>query len=372
MSRAVGMNSLAVHFPRTVRPNDYWVEKHPSMVASAEQKTLAKLWSAEHDKTLSSEAFDREMEPHLGDPFRGMVERRVLLPGETALSIQVPAARAALEAAGLKPSDIDLTIVSTFYADKLDTGNAPYVAGALGVQGTAFNLETACSSSVVAFHTACGLLQAGMYRRALVVIACSYSHVTDEADTLAWSSGDAAGAFVVGDLLDGEGILAQVSEHTAETCGAFYTEIEVIPTTPSGLRMRANPAAGKVLRDTSATHLQSCCEGAARAAGVSIGDIDFFIFNTPTAWFHKFAARVLGIETKRTISTTRLYGNIGPALMPANLYHAAHEGRIKKGDLIMLYAVGSVSSASAVVMRWGDVALGPPPAPPLRPGLVPE
>jgi 3-oxoacyl-[acyl-carrier-protein] synthase-3 len=118
-----------------------------------------------------------------------------------------------------------------------------------------------------------------------------------------------------------------------------------------------------VLRETSALHLRSCCEGAARAAGVALGDIDFFVFNTPTAWFDAFAARVLGVDRSRTISTNKLYGNIGPVWMPANLYHAACDGRVERGDLVMLYAVGSVSSASAVVMRWGDVALGPPPDP---------
>jgi 3-oxoacyl-[acyl-carrier-protein] synthase-3 len=356
------MKSLAVQFPETVRANDYWRQKHPKMVAEAEQKTLAKLWSADHQRTEASAAFDIEMEPYLRDPFRGMMERRVLLPGETALSIQVSAARAALAAAQLDPRDVDLTIVSTFYTDKLDTGNAAFVARELGLGGTAFNLETACSSSVVGFHTACGLIRAGLYRRALVVVACSYSHVTEETDTLAWSSGDGAGAFVVGAVPAGEGFLAHSSEHTAETCGALYTELEVDARDGDPrLRMRADPAAGKVLRETSSVHLRSCCEGAARAAGVQLSDIDFFVFNTPTVWFTAFAARVLGIDLARTISMTHRYANIGPAHMPANLFHAAHEGRIKKGDLVMLYAVGSVSSASAVVMRWGDVPLGPPP-----------
>lgn len=372
MNRAVGIRSLATQFPATIRTNDYWYQRYPEMVANAEQKVLARLWATDHQRTASTAPFDVEMVPYLNDPFRGMVERRVLLPGETALSIQVPAARAALAAAGVEPGDIDLTIVSTFYADHLDTGNAAFLARELALGGTAFNLETACSSSVVAFQTACGLIRGGLYNRALVVTACRYSHVTEETDSLAWSSGDGAAAFVVGQVAEGEGFIAQASEHTGETCDAFYAECVVDPVAGPQLRMRASPAAGRVLRDTSATHLESCCRRAAKAAGVSLDEIDFFIFNTPTAWFHRFAARVLDVDVRRTISTTKLYGNIGPALMPANLYHAASEGRIKKGDLVMLYSVGSVSSASAVVMRWGDVALGPPPPPPARPGLAPE
>lgn len=367
---AVGMRSLAIQFPRTVRTTDYWRHKHPSMVAAAEQKMLAKLWSPEDGS--HTDPFDIEMRPYLGDPFRGADEQRVLLSHETSLSLQVTAARDALAAARFEPRDIDLTIVTTFYSDLLDTGNAAYVAKELGLGGLAFNLETACSSSVVAYHTACGLVRAGLYKRALVVVGCRYSHVLDETDSLAWFSGDGAAAFVVGEVPAGEGFLGHKSEHTAETCGAFRAEIVVDPAVGPQIRMRGNPKAGKVLREASFTHLGSTCEGAARAAGVALSDIDFFVFHTPTPWFAAFAARALGIDRSRTISVNKLYSNIGPALMPANLYHAALEGRIKKGDLVLVHAVGSVSSASAVVMRWGDVALGPPPAPPLRPGLVPE
>jgi 3-oxoacyl-[acyl-carrier-protein] synthase III len=361
MTLTVGMKSLAVQFPRTVRTNDYWRQKHPAMVASAEQKSLANLWASRQERKAPLDPFDIEMAPYLSDPFRGSERRHVLLPEETSLSIQVPAARAALAAARLDPRDVDLTIVSTFQQDRLDTGNAAFVARELGLGGTAFNLETACSSSLVAFHTACGLIQSGLYRRALVVVACRYSHVQDETDPLAWVSGDGAGAFVVGEVPAGEGFVAHTSEHTAATCDAFHMEYVVDPITGPQRRMRADPSAGRLLRKASTDHLVSCCNGAARAAGVSLRDIDFFVFHTPTPWFHAFAARLLDIDPARTISINKRYGNIGPALMPANLFHAAHEGRIKKGDLVMLHAVGSVSSASAVVMRWGDVPLGPPP-----------
>lgn len=359
-SPSVGMLSLAVAFPETVRTNDYWRQHHPEVVATAERRTLAKLWTTEQ-RSAASEPFDIEMEPYLSDLFRGSVERRVLLPGESALSIQLVAGRAALAAANVAARDIDLTIVTTFYPDKLDTGNAAFVARDLGLGGTVFNLETACASSVVGFHTACGLIRAGLYRRVLVVVACSYSHVLDESDTLGWFLGDGAGAFVVGAVPEGEGFLGMKAEHTADTCGVFHAEIDVDPATGPHVRMRSDRSAGQVLRDTSAVHLRSCCHGAAAAAGVTLADIDFFVFNTPTAWFAAFAARALGIDPARTISNYHRYANIGPALMPANLFHAAHEGRLEKGDLVMLYAVGSVSSASAVVMRWGDVPLGPPP-----------
>jgi 3-oxoacyl-[acyl-carrier-protein] synthase-3 len=88
-----------------------------------------------------------------------------------------------------------------------------------------------------------------------------------------------------------------------------------------------------------------------------LSDIDFFVFNTPTAWFAAFAASALGGDPERVANVYPKTANNGPALMPAGLHESASAERIKPGDLVLLYAVGSVSSASAVVMRWGDVSL---------------
>lgn len=362
MSASVGMRSLALGLPSAVRTNDYWRVHHPEMVANAEQKTLARIWSAKDERTAVTAAFDVEMEPYLGDPFRGASERRVLSPAETTLSIQAEAARAALEAASLAPGDVDLTLVTTFYPEHHDVGNAAFLARELGLGGTVLNIEAACASSVLGLQTACALVRAGEYERVLVVAGCRYSHVVDETDSMAWFLADGAGAFVVSEVPEGEGFLAAHSVHTAETCGVFFPELFVDPVSGPKVRMRADGRAGKALRDASSIHLPVLCEAAAKKAGVRMGDIDFFVFNTPTAWFHKFGARALGVDPERTLSTYAELGNIGPALMPANLHRAASTGRIEKGDLVMLYAVGSVSSAIAVVMRWGDVALGPAPS----------
>jgi 3-oxoacyl-[acyl-carrier-protein] synthase-3 len=125
--------------------------------------------------------------------------------------------------------------------------------------------------------------------------------------------------------------------------------------------MRANKSAGGVLRETAGEYVRSCCERAAKNANVDLKDIDFFVFNTPTAWYASFCAKVLGVDPERTLSKYSLYGNIGPALMPTNLYHAYAEGRVKPGQLVMMYSVGSSSTASASVTRWGEMAIGPSP-----------
>jgi 3-oxoacyl-[acyl-carrier-protein] synthase III len=360
--RSAGLRALAVRFPDAVRRNDYWRQRHPEMVQRAEQNfQQLRLWSNEGEGPPL--VFDEEMAPYLSDPFRGTVERRVLAPGETARSLELPAARDALAAAGLGPEEVDLLICCSFLPDQLGVGNAAFLAGALGLRGAAWNLETACSSSLVAFQTACALVEAGRHERVLVVVSCTYSRDVTDTDPLSWVVGDGAAAFVVAEVPAGQGLLGCRTLHTADTCGSMSYEIVADPERGQRLHIVASRAAGRMLRDTAEPYLRACCEGAAQAAGVGLGEIDFFVVNTPTAWYASFAARVLGVPAARTISVYPRYGNIGPVLMPANLYHAAAEGRLRAGQLVLLYSIGSVSSASAAVMRLSDLPLGPPPSP---------
>src|SRR5262245_31951603 len=98
-----GLTSLAVSFPGVIRTNRYWRERYPEAVASAEARSLSRLFSAKGSEA-PSDPFDIAMAPYLQDPFRGAVERRVLAPGETSLMIEKRAASAALKAAGLEAS----------------------------------------------------------------------------------------------------------------------------------------------------------------------------------------------------------------------------------------------------------------------------
>ncbi len=361
------MRSLAVSFPATERTKHYWRGKYPEIVATAEQQSLAKVWDKNAAAGRDVQAFDAEMAHFVGDPFRGTDRRRVLLPGETALSIELKAAEQALSAAKMNPADIDLMIVHSFLADQPGVGNAAFLSGALGFHGAAWNLETACTSTVVAYQTACALVKAGEYKNVLVVVSCTYSRAADDRDSLSWFLGDGAAAFVVSRVGEGEGLLGAKIVNTAVTCGTFYYDLDNDPERGLRIRMLATPKTGKVLRDTAEPFLVECCDGALKAAGVAKSDIDFFVVNTPTAWFANFAARVLGVDRIRVYDSHQRYANIGPVLTPANLHHAATEGLIKPGNLVLMYAIGSVSSAGAAVMRWGDVALGPMPE---APGLV--
>lgn len=358
MTIGAGIRSLAVRFPSIVRTNAYWTERYPEIVADAERRTLARLWRPDGQEL----AFDRAARPFLSDPFRGSVERRVCAEDEDSLSLELEAAREAISGAGLSSRDIGLLIASSFRARQIGVGNAAFLARELGLAGTAWNLETACAGTVASLQTAVGLVRAGLYENVLVVVSCTYSLDTDERDTLSWFMGDGAGALVVSSLPQGEGYLGARLVHTGDTCDAFaYRPVRDEGSGQFQMRIVSGPGTGRILRETSEPYLTTCCHGALADAGLRVEDIECFVVNTPTAWFAEFAASALGIDPARTVNTNPLYGNIGPALTTANLHYAARSGRLRPGDLVLVYAIGSVSSAGAIVMRWGDVALGADP-----------
>lgn len=362
MRSSVGIRSLAVNFPSLVRTNEYWRRKYPKMVADAAEKTLARVFSADGSSS-STQVFDAEMLPYVSDPFRGTVERRYLAPGETSVDVELKAARDALAAASVSPDQVDAMIVASFIPNSYGPGDAPFLARALGLRCTSWNVESACTGTFIALQNAYALVAAGQYRRVLVVVSCSYSRMLDEQDTLSWFMGDGAGAFLVEAVPEGEGLLATKLVSTADTCGAFVVDLIHEPGAEPRPRMRLGDQSGRLPRDTSAEYLHACCDHVLRDAGVSKDEISCFVFNTPVAWFHMFGARALEVDPKKTLSTYPMFANMGPALTPVNLYHAASAGMIKPGDLVMCFGIGFASNAAACVMRWGDVALGPPPPP---------
>ncbi len=358
MTIMAGLRSVAVGMPRTIRTNQYWREHAPQLIVESEQRSLARSF-APVDPSTDTQPFDAEMAPYLQDPFRGAVERRVLAADETALMIEAIAARDAITAAGLTAAEVDLLLVCSLRPDQLGPGNAVYLAGELGLTCAAWNVESTCSSALVAMQSAVALVKTGEYRNALVVVSCTYTRDVDQDDTLQWFMGDGAGAFVVGPCAPGGEILGFKILSSSATCGAFFYELIASADGAPRIRMAAGKRASHLLRNHGTRLVRECCAGAAEAAGVRLSDIDFFIFNTPFAWYDRFCARALAIDPGKTISTYPLYANVGPTLPAVNLLHAAHAQKLARADLVLVYAIGSASNASAMVMRWGDVGLGP-------------
>lgn len=360
MSQPVGIRSIAVSFPSVIRTNDYWREKYPELVAQAEEQNLAKLFSA--NNSTSTNEFTQAMMPYMKDPFRGSVERRVLGTGESSLSLEYRAACDALKAADLSIDQVDLMLVASIFPEEIAPGNAAFLSQKLGYSGAAWNVEATCSSAMVAIQTADAMVKAGLYHNVLVVVSNTYTRFVDEQDSFSWFLGDAGGAVLVGKLEANQGILGTKILNTGNTCGAFFNEFIMEEQNKVKMFIRAGNNAGKVFSESSNV-IRTCCEGAVTEAGLTLDQIDFFAFNSPTAWYVDVCARKLNIDPQRTINLHSQYANIGPVLPIANLYHATHAGKIKENDLVLVYTLGTSSNVVAMVMRWGDVVLGPTPAP---------
>jgi 3-oxoacyl-[acyl-carrier-protein] synthase III len=367
-NKRVSIKSLSIAFPSVLWTNDYFRRRYPEMVARAEQQALAKVFGTKTEVESRKEltAFERAMAPYLDDPFRGAVARRVLAHGETILSVELAAARGALDAAKLTAADIDLVLTQSFPGDRLVIGNAGYLAAALDMKSPVFNFESACSGSLVGLQLAFSLVQGGVYRRVLVVASTSNSAITIDDDALSWFVGDGAGAYVVEESSDGSGVLGWHTINSIESNDMFIVSPVLEHPLSRDIRLvcKPTPKTASIVASTAEPYLRKCTSEALIKAGLCTTDIDFWVFNTPAAWYADFCAAILGVEAGRYHSIYPKYANCGAALNPAALYHAIYEKKIGAGATVLLYSIGSSSTASAVVLRLGDVALGPyPPAP---------
>ncbi|HEY9620576.1 MAG TPA: 3-oxoacyl-[acyl-carrier-protein] synthase III C-terminal domain-containing protein [Crinalium sp.] len=358
ITSSVGIRSLAVSFPRTIRTNQHWLHRFPELGTQIPQRQARLPRSIEYTGDATGlDIWLQQVTPYLSDPFRGSVERRVLNADESAQTLECQAAQAALSAANLSPDQVDLAIVAALFPETVGPGYAAHLARELGLRCPAWSLESTCSSALIALQNAQALVKTGVYRHVLVVISHIGSRSVNEKDTLSWSMGDGAGAFVVGYAKSGQGILSTTILSTANTSGAYTHELAIAPQGKPWLQTRTGEDA-KVLAETAVDFVRDCCQAAARKAGVSLDRIDFFAFNTPTAWYADVCIKALGIAPERTINLYPQYANIGPVFPIANLYLAVLDGKICENDLVLVYTNGAAATAAAIVMRWGDVALG--------------
>jgi 3-oxoacyl-[acyl-carrier-protein] synthase III len=356
--QSVSIRSLAINFPQTIRTNDYWLEKFPDLFTKTGQREVRRNPATDLIPIPSGiDLWLQEVTPFLADPFRGSVQRRVVAGDESSLLLEAQAARSALAAANLTAADVDLAIVSSLFPSDVGPGLATHLAQQLELRCPAWNLESTCASALIALQTAQAFIQTGTYRQVLIVVSHIGSQAVNDADTLSWSMGDGAAAMVIGADRANRGILSTQIVPTIETCGAYTHELTI----DSQGKPRIQTGTGEnvsSLAVTAADTVRECCHSAVAAAGISLDRIDYFAFNTPTAWYASVCAKALGIDRERVIDLYPTYANIGPVFPLANLYHAAASGKIRPDDLVLVYANGAGATAAAMVMRWGDVALG--------------
>jgi 3-oxoacyl-[acyl-carrier-protein] synthase III len=285
----------------------------------------------------------------------GIRERRIVAPGELTSDIALAAARAALAAARLDARSVDLIILATSTPDNTFPATAVSVQASLGiVGGAAFDLQAVCSGFVFALAAADGLLKTGAFKRALVIGAEAFSRLIDWSDRATCVLfGDGAGAVVMDAMAQpgsrqDRGILTAHLRSDGRYKDKLYVDGGPSSTGTVGhLRMDGR----EVFRHAVAM-IADVVEAAFAATSYTAADIDWFVPHQANQRIIDSSAHRLGIAPEKIVSTVAHHANTSAASIPLALSVAVNDGRIKKGDLVLLEAMGGGFTWGAILMRW--------------------
>jgi 3-oxoacyl-[acyl-carrier-protein] synthase-3 len=271
----------------------------------------------------------------------GIRSRRRLADGERLSDLATEAAAAALQDAGIEARQLDLILAATFTADEHTPGVAPLVAAGLGCNAAAMDVNAACVGFLSAVELATAAIESRRADHVLVVAAEAVSRFLDLDDRrTAGLFGDGAGAAV---LSEGAGTIGPIVLRSA----GEHAPLIVADRDEDLIRMQGH--------ETFILATQSLCEAtisACSAAGVGLDDIDIFVFHQANRRILTTVAERLGIDEARVIDAIADIGNTSAASIPLTLEHARREGRLRRGDTVLLGAMGAGFVYGAGVMTW--------------------
>ena len=281
----------------------------------------------------------------------GIRARHFAADGVTASDLAVEAARHALEAAGRVAADIDLIIVATSTPDMVFPSTACMVQHKLGIVGCpAFDVQAVCSGFVYALTVADSMIRTGSARRALVIGAEVFSRILDFDDrTTCVLFGDGAGAVVL-EASDTPGILA-----TELHADGRHVGILCVPGTVSGGKVLGDPLLkmdGQAVFKLAVGVLEDVARSVLDKAGRADSDIDWLIPHQANIRIMQSTAKKLKLPLDKLIVTVDEHGNTSAASVPLALDTAVRDGRIKRGDLIVLEAMGGGFTWGAAALRY--------------------
>lgn len=286
----------------------------------------------------------------------GIEERRIADPSETTSDMAAAAARSALELAGVDPRELDLIIVGTVTADAQTPACAAFVQAKIGaVNAFAFDVSAACAGSLYALTIADQFIKSGKVRRALVIGAEILSRVVDwtQRDTCVLF-GDGAGAMVLGPgEEEGRGVLATMLRTDGAMTGILGihgldpVSAEPLRSQDHKIRMRGREVyrvATRLLPDVVSESLE--------LAGLRPRDVDHVVAHQANVRIIESVMKTLDIPLEKCWLNIARFGNTSSASLPITLDEANRAGRLKRGDVIAMMAIGAGMTWGGAVVRW--------------------
>lgn len=284
----------------------------------------------------------------------GIRERHIAADGEVTSDLGIKAAQAALANAGVDAQSIDLIVVATSTPDNTFPASAVTVQAGLGITGgAAFDLQAVCSGFVFGLATVDGLLRGGMFKRALLIGAETFSRILDWNDrTTCVLFGDGAGAVVIeaqeqpGTMSD-RGILTTHLRSDGRYKTKLYVDGGPSSTQTVGhLRME-----GKEVFKHAVSMITDVIKDAFKATGYTARDLDWFVPHQANRRIIDGSVMKLGLDPAKVIITVDKHGNTSAASIPLALCAGIADGRVKKGDLVMFEAMGGGFTWGASLVR---------------------
>ena len=281
----------------------------------------------------------------------GIRFRHIAEPDETTATLGADAAKQALAAAGLEPSDIGLIIVATATPDNTFPASATKVQALIGAPDCiAFDVAAVCSGFLYAVSVADSMLRTGAAKHALVIGSETFSRILDWEDrTTCVLFGDGAGAIVLSaeDVADDRGILATRLHAEGKYCDMLYVDGGPSTTGTVGhVRMQ-----GREVFRHAVTNLASVLGEVLADTGLSADDVDWVVPHQANKRIIDATAKKLGLPPERVVLTVDQHANTSAASVPLALDLAVRDGRIKRGDLVVLEAMGGGFTWGAAVLR---------------------
>ncbi|PXW97047.1 3-oxoacyl-[acyl-carrier-protein] synthase III [Sphaerotilus hippei] len=281
----------------------------------------------------------------------GIRARHFVAPGQNASDLAVLAARRAMEAASVQAADIDLIIVATSTPDMVFPSTACIVQHKLGIQGCpAFDVQAVCAGFIYGLTVADAMIRTGTARNALVIGAEVFSRILDFNDrTTCVLFGDGAGAVVLS-ASDTPGILA-----TDLHADGQHVDILCTPGTVSGGEVIGSPLLrmdGQAVFKLAIGVLESAARAVLGKSGRSEADIDWLIPHQANIRIMQGTARKLKMSMDKVIVTVHEHGNTSAASIPLALDTAVRQGRIQRGETLLLEGVGGGFTWGAVLLDY--------------------